>query len=541
MKVQQCSNQKKVVFMASRNLEQGILAIQQKQLQEGQRLLKIALRNDPLTPEERVQALAWLAETTSDLELKIQQYQQALQIDPMNQDVNQRLYWAQQTLNSQQQNSNPPASTPSVQGNPTSAWQVGNTPSQEMSPVNPNTNWQTGNTSQGVPPVNPPNPNAWQAGNTPSQGMPPVNPNTNWQTPPQGIPSVHQPNPNAWQAGNTPSQGMPPVNPNTNWQTPPQGIPSVHQPNPNAWQASNTPSQPIQPIDMSQNWQQGFTTSGMPAVNPQNPTQSPVPYGQTVPLQIQQVQRSVGILGGTNGHGTGFFVTRDGLIATSRYIIGGEEGIVIQLLAGQKLEGRVVRSFPEFDLSFVQANVNLSHLMSTIQVPSLPPNIDIIAVSHSGEALRSTIRATRHAIAPHWFPTVINDIPDAGGHPVFDGQNLLIGMLTKNASRSNQYVYGLYIHKIYQCVHLYLQEKQQLVGHNTAYCSACGIISRAPAFGGFFCENCGSTLPYALDVKRFPQPNLGHLYGETTQPPCPNCRSQVGFHNRKCQRCGFEL
>ena len=552
--------------MASQNLEQGIFAIQQQQLQEGQRLLKIALRNDPLTAEERVRALIWLAETNPDPQFKIQQYQEALLIDPNNQEASTRLRWAQQAIANQQQSSSqvsdfwledtssaptiPPANNPNwpqsdsqpiqplnpnwQQGsmnNPPQGqnWQqggYGNTPSQGMPAANPNPNWPQSDSQ----PIQPLNPN-WQQPDT--QGSQPINTNPNWQQQQPGTQGAQPYNPNQnWQQQQRSTQGMPAANPNPNWSN------SDSQPyNPNQnWQQPDT--QGSQPINTNPNWQQQQrSTQGMPAANPnwqQAQQQSP-------PLPIPQVQRSVGIFDGPNGNGTGFFVTRDGLIATTRHIVGGERRMVIQLMSGQHLEGQVVRSFPELDLSFIQVNVQLAHLMSTTQMPNFPHNMDIIAVPHAADGLRSTIRATRHEILPHWFPTVINDMPDAGGHPVFDGQRLLIGMLTKNASRANGYMYGLHIHKIYQCVNIYVQEKQQLANENTVYCHACGIVSRAPGFGGFFCENCGNTLPYALNVNRFPQPNMSNLYGENIQHACPNCRSQVGFYNGKCLRCGHEL
>lgn len=405
--------------MASRNLDQGKLSIQSQQLDEGKRLLRIALKNDSLTPAERVEAYTWLAETDPNPQFKIQQYQEAIRIDPSNQDVLYRLnYWTQQAQQAQQ---NPPQINPQQQ---------------------------------------------------------------------------------EFQQGLTPSQGMQPINP------------------------------------QQQQFQQDLTASQqMQAVNPPQP----VGYGQQAPIHLQQVQRTVGILGGANGTGTGFFVTRDGLVATTRHIVGGASSVSIQLLDGRQLTGTVVRSFPEIDLTLIQTNVQLAHLLGISQSPTIPDNIPIVAVTHSGNGIRSAKRRSAHESQDHWFPTLINRLEDAGGNPIFDERNALVGMLTKNASRSNGYMYGLHIYKIYQCVDQYMQEKAQLQGQNSIYCHSCGIISRAPSFGGHFCENCGITHPYALENTRFPQPNLSALYGENTQRPCPNCTSQVGFYDGACMRCGYEL
>ncbi|MDQ7035477.1 MAG: serine protease [Anaerolineae bacterium] len=239
--------------------------------------------------------------------------------------------------------------------------------------------------------------------------------------------------------------------------------------------------------------------------------------------------------------GTGFFVTREGLIATTRYIVGGEQNIKVELLDKRVIDALVVRSFPEYDLALLQVNAKLDHLLSVSQSPNLPDNAPIIAVTHSGQGLRSTKRTTRHQTAIHWFPTLINHLKDAGGNPIFTGtDNLLVGMLTKDARRSSGYMYGLHISKIYQCVKQYHQELSQLTG-NSAYCPACGIMSRAPAFGGNYCEHCGNTLPASLDINRRPQPHLIALYGEAAHQPCPNCGSQAGFYKKDCLRCGYEL
>jgi hypothetical protein len=289
---------------------------------------------------------------------------------------------------------------------------------------------------------------------------------------------------------------------------------------------------------------QGRTTGSTNPVNPQqdfNYGNTTPHYGADPPIYLQQVQRTVGIVDVPNGRGTGFFVTRDGLIATTRYVVGGEQHLHIELMDKRVIRGQVVRSFPEFDLALILTNIHLDHLLTVVQTPNLPDNAQLIAVTHSGQGLRSTKRSTRHQTAPHWFPTLINHLLDAGGNPIFTGgQSQLVGMLSKNASRTSGYLYGLHITKIYQCVDQYMQEKQRIAGQS-AYCPACGSLSSAPSFGGYYCEHCGNTLPFALDMTRYPKPQLTSVYGENIHRPCPKCNSQVGFYKGECLRCGYQL
>ncbi|MCU0515125.1 MAG: hypothetical protein MUE40_21420 [Anaerolineae bacterium] len=361
-----------------------------------------------------------------------------------------------------------------------------------MPAVNPNT------PPYGLSPAGYPAPSTGYV-QQPIPAAPPVHPNT----PPYGAPPVNP---------NTPAYGMPPVNPNT----PPYGAPPV-----------------------------STTTGTMPAV-------APPPYGAValppaqpgaLPAQkllIQGVQRTVGIVGGPNGRGTGFFATRDGLIATTRHVVGGLLEVELELLTGQRLAGQVVRSFPAYDLALVQANVVVNDLLHVTQMPVLPDNTPIAVVAHRGEPIRTQRRETRHATAPFWFPTTLTTLQDAGGDTVFDATNLLVGIMTRNASRSNHLLYGLHITIIYKAIEQYLREMQQMEGKG-AYCRHCGSLSRAGLFGAYYCETCGTTLPASLEITRHPLPNTGALYGENMNRPCPNCRSTVGYYAGQCLRCGYDV
>ena len=84
--------------MVSRNLDQGIKAIQDGNHEQGARLIKIALREQTLSPENRAMAFVWLAEAQQNVEEKIASYRSALQIAPNNEAAQQRLnfYLSQQ-------------------------------------------------------------------------------------------------------------------------------------------------------------------------------------------------------------------------------------------------------------------------------------------------------------------------------------------------------------------------------------------------------------------------------------------------------------
>ena len=70
--------------MSFQAVEQGIGAIQAGNLDEGARLLKIALKNPELTGALRAVACLWLGEISSDPSEKRTYYKEALAADPSN-------------------------------------------------------------------------------------------------------------------------------------------------------------------------------------------------------------------------------------------------------------------------------------------------------------------------------------------------------------------------------------------------------------------------------------------------------------------------
>jgi hypothetical protein len=362
-------------------MEQGIAAIQQGNLDEGSRLLKIALKSNELQGAVRATALLWLAETVSDRQQKIAYYNQALSADPTNDHARQRVA---QLL------------------------------------------------------------------------------------------------------------------------------------------AADLPGAPPQPQ----------TTSGQQF--------APQPQQRGFQLNPNAFYRTVGVYDGPNGAGTGFFLTREGLIATSRFVVGGVERVRVETERGQFIDGQVVRSFPPFDLAFIHTGLTINQMLPAANNPDIPDNTPLRAMTHSGSLMQGERRATKSSIRPEWFPTTIAEVADAGGNPIFDDRNMLVGMLTRNANRSSPYVFGLHISVIYRQVDLYVQEIA-MHGDNLAYCPACGRRSRTLAAGGFYCETCGHLLPAAQDMRRYPQPQMAALYGENIHRPCPNCESRVGFFDNHCLRCGHEL
>ncbi|MFW5709568.1 MAG: S1 family peptidase, partial [Chloroflexota bacterium] len=327
--------------MTQQALSQGIDAIRAGHIEEGARLLRIALKSEEVRGSMRALGWNWLAQTLTDPQDKLRCYNEALAADPQNEYARQHI----EAL-----------------------------------------------LGQGLPP---------SAGASKAAPAPPSN-----------VPEQQQ-------TRRQPDVEVPPAQPSA---------PNIEQ------------GQRAQAVDY----------------NNYSPSQQQKPASQQSPQSFQQdpnaIYRTVGILDGPNGRGTGFFVTRNGLVATTRYVVGGARTITYELARGQRGSGQVVRSIPTLDLTLIHTGVTVRQTLPIISTPEIPDDAPLTAITHYGRVINGHKRATRSLIKQGWFPTTIDQLADSGGNPVFNKQNLLVGMLTHNANRTAPYVFGVSIHTIYEVV-----------------------------------------------------------------------------------------
>lgn len=283
--------------------------------------------------------------------------------------------------------------------------------------------------------------------------------------------------------------------------------------------------------------------ASQPAVFAQSAQPQAIPSQQAPQRDLSGFYRVLGVKGGPNGIGSGFFITQEGIVATTRFVVGGAEQVTIELEPGNQMPGRVVRSYPELDLAFIATGMRVRQLLPFSLQPSIPPDTMLTAVTYGGRVMNGQRRMSVGEIREEWFPTTIEHSSDAGGNPIFDERNVLVGMLSRNANRTSDYFFGLSISAITRNMHNFQSEARD--GANRTYCPSCGYVARAGSLGGFYCEMCGSVLPNKQQENRFPLalPQLEGLYGENMNRPCPNpdCRSRVGYYNGVCLRCGVAV
>ncbi len=240
------------------------------------------------------------------------------------------------------------------------------------------------------------------------------------------------------------------------------------------------------------------------------------------------------VIGGPNGPGTAFFVAQNGILATTRHVVGGLQQVTVELHVGRQLPGTVIRAYTDLDLTLIYVEYSLPALLPITPMPVVADNTPLTIIAYDGESIRSAQRPTNRVMPTYWIPTTATRLVDAGGDPIFDERNYLVGMMTRDTSRTSAHMFGLHIAAIRRMVDAYLTESQ---GERRVYCPDCGNASRAAGAGFFYCEQCGATIPQAQNVNRYPIPQADAYY-QPNHVHCTVCGSTGGIYNGVCLRCG---
>lgn len=255
-----------------------------------------------------------------------------------------------------------------------------------------------------------------------------------------------------------------------------------------------------------------------PPPTPEPPPPAGVPGTGSFSAQGAAVPRmwEFGVEGGPNGTGTAFMVVRDGLLATARYVVGDTTDVILISRDGHELDGRVVRSYPEHDLAFIRARINVPAIRDFTPIGTVPPHTPLIADDYTERKQRGEVRLTRRKVAPGWIPTSFSDtLPRSyNGAPLLDDRDDIVGMLTRNADlnadRNSGNLYGLHISLIRRKIEAFYEEER--AEPQRIYCGTCGNRSAAGAARLYYCERCGATFPQYRGARLTLHPHASQYY-----------------------------
>lgn len=157
---------------------------------------------------------------------------------------------------------------------------------------------------------------------------------------------------------------------------------------------------------------------------------------------FERVQPSVVLISDGTSMGSGFFVSRDGLVLTNAHVVSRADELDVVLPDGTKLRGKVIeRAAKGIDLALVQVpKENTPPLV--FASGNLRIGAWVGAIGHGRGGIWAFNTGMVSNIYPHGeerpvFQTQIPLNPGNSGGPVFDKEGRVIGIVTAGITESN--------------------------------------------------------------------------------------------------------
>ncbi|HEX6958843.1 MAG TPA: serine protease [Ferrovibrio sp.] len=172
----------------------------------------------------------------------------------------------------------------------------------------------------------------------------------------------------------------------------------------------------------------------LPLVGCANPLPVTPPVIEAKPVMLRSA--TVLIESGDSSHGSGFIVSRDGLVITNQHVVGGQHLVRVKLLPGRIVIGEVMRNDERRDVALLKLDGGDYPAMPIRESPVRIAEEVYAVGAPQREALgwtvaRGVVSAYRQAMPPDRLDVIQADMPIHGGNsggPLLDRQGNVVGI-----------------------------------------------------------------------------------------------------------------
>jgi serine protease Do len=154
---------------------------------------------------------------------------------------------------------------------------------------------------------------------------------------------------------------------------------------------------------------------------------------------VQQSKPAVVLLRRPDGHGSGFFITETGVIATNAHVARGEQTLVAMLSSGQQLEAKVVYIDDERDIALVKVDGDGFPHLPLADLTTVRQGQTAVAIGNPGfgmpfsvtKGIVSAVGETEGNGKGTWIQTDAAINPGNSGGPLLNGYAEVVGINTQ--------------------------------------------------------------------------------------------------------------
>lgn len=246
------------------------------------------------------------------------------------------------------------------------------------------------------------------------------------------------------------------------------------------------------------------------------------------------------------GSGSGVLINSNGILATNKHVVERNNWVLIGFKNKHYVKGRVLRSYRDADLAFVQADIsklpkNSSLLFAFtngnkgLKIRDGNPRVgeQVFAIGHplglDYTLTTGIVSAAERIINNQEYIQIDASInPGNSGGGLYNSYGELVGINTMGYAETQGLNFAIPVCLIKSKYDQLIEDTQR--GHKS-YCHVCGFLSK----GGKYCEDCGTTIKSDSSSDE-----LDKLIAELSRKNTAQ-KEDYSLNIVKCQVCGIKV
>lgn len=156
-------------------------------------------------------------------------------------------------------------------------------------------------------------------------------------------------------------------------------------------------------------------------------------YGTPIAEHMEAVIGATVMVRHGGGHGSGFFISGDGLVLTNNHVVTDAREVSVQLRSGVEITGEVVRRDPRRDVALVKVPVKVQRPMSLRLSPArVGEDVYVVGTpldpAHQSTVTRGIVSKLRHSADGPLIQSDVTTHKGNSGGPMLDRHGNVIGI-----------------------------------------------------------------------------------------------------------------
>lgn len=218
-----------------------------------------------------------------------------------------------------------------------------------------------------------------------------------------------------------------------------------------------------------------------------------------------KIKASVVGVRSTSGAGTGFVVSRSGLVVTNLHVVGYDENVILRRVDGDEVAAKIIWAHTRLDIAILCATGEVGPPLKIGDSATVAQGMSVVAIGHPLDldftVTKGIISATCRKLdiprlrGVEFLQTDAAINPGNSGGPLLDSKGRVLGVNTAGHGGGANLSFAVPVHSFYEeLVRLVKLPPEELAEHPVVYhCVGCSTPYQP---SDDYCLKCGAATPY---------------------------------------------